>query len=232
MKPAENTAARTTSGTTGDPGRAFLYADRPTAAPSPVARASAPSPSRTPPQAASTRGQSDKASIGQRKPSAARALSLAPSDGAVGGVWGARPAGTTTSRSASASPVMAATTDRWAQAMGNLQDARQAADVLVRTVDEAIYMVRLSSGVRPFSTVWHASCHRPCVVKFSCTEQDEDSYSQVAGVHQYMRTIQVRVALCPLLNPSCPVFSLSAICQVRDVTTFEVTRMQLLFAYS
>ena len=36
--------------------------------------------------------------------------------------------------------------DRWAQAMENMQDARQAANVLVRTVDEAIYMVRPSES--------------------------------------------------------------------------------------
>ncbi len=61
---------------------------------------------------------------------------MAPSDyGAGGSPWGSSPA--------VASPVVAdgAAVDRWAQAVENLEDARQAAESLVRTVDEAIYMV-------------------------------------------------------------------------------------------
>ena len=61
---------------------------------------------------------------------------MAPSDyGAGSSPWGSSPA--------AGSPAMAdgAVVDRWAQAVENLEDARQAAESLVRTVDEAIYMV-------------------------------------------------------------------------------------------
>ncbi len=63
---------------------------------------------------------------------------MAPSDhGAGSSPWDSSPA--------AASPAVAdgAVMDRWAQAVDNLEDARQAAESLVRTVDEAIYMVNV-----------------------------------------------------------------------------------------
>ena len=78
---------------------------------------------------------------------------MAPSDNRAGSnPWSASPALT--------SPVVAdgATVDRWAQAVENLEDARQAAESLVRTVDEAIYMVSVLPLVQCETSTTSAAC--------------------------------------------------------------------------
>ena len=138
MRATGSPESKTRSAAASDPGRAFLYSGSPATAPSPPARLLQAEGIQTPPRAPSSSRPREQPWAGERRVSTAGSLPMAPSDAAGGSSpWGSSPA--------TASPAVAdgAAVDRWAQAVDNLEDARQAAESLVRTVDEAIYMVSI-----------------------------------------------------------------------------------------